>query len=100
MSRTKREKGPRLPAGDDGRTIASMNVEGMPWYVPERPDMPPPTQDHGEEKGKKREFADGLTRKQARMYTWSAMKAGLLVAGVMALGMAAFVAFCVYVWFR
>ena len=21
-------------AADDGRTIADMNVEGMPWYVP------------------------------------------------------------------
>ena len=34
------------------------------------------------------------------MYTASALKAGLLVAGVMCLGMVAFVAFCVFVWFR
>ena len=26
-----------LPEGDDGRTIVSMNVEGMPWYAPEAP---------------------------------------------------------------
>ena len=28
----KRKK--KLPEGDDGRTIAEMNVEGMPWYNP------------------------------------------------------------------
>ena len=26
---------PDLPEGDDGRTIVSMNVDGMPWYAPE-----------------------------------------------------------------
>ena len=29
-------KKPELPEGDDGRTIADMNVEGMPWYSPQR----------------------------------------------------------------
>ena len=33
MARNKPRKG--LPEGDDGRTIVSMNVEGMPWYAPE-----------------------------------------------------------------
>ena len=28
------KKKPDLPEGDDGRTIANMNVEGMPWYSP------------------------------------------------------------------
>ena len=41
MTRNKRERKPRLPEGDDGHTIANMNVEGMPWYKPERPDLPP-----------------------------------------------------------
>ena len=45
MTRNKRERGPQLPEGDDGRTIANMNVEGMPWYRPERPDLPPPSPD-------------------------------------------------------
>ena len=30
-----RKKQNNLPEGDDGRTIVNMNVEGMPWYVPE-----------------------------------------------------------------
>lgn len=82
----------RLPEGDDGRTIASMNVEGMPWYRPERPDLPP--QDNSRTPG------DGLTKRQMRMYTASALKAGLLVTLVMCAGLVAFVAFCVFVWFR
>lgn len=90
MTRNKRSE---LPEDDDGCTIASMNVEGMPWYRPERPDLPPVQKD-----GKNP--ADGLTRRQMRMYTASALKAGLLVTLVMCLGIVLFVAFCVYVWFR
>ena len=82
----------RLPEGDDGRTIANMNVEGMPWYQPERPDVPPPSASHAHK--------DGLTRKQMRMYTASALKAGMLVTLVMCAGIVLFVAFCVYIWFR
>ena len=66
----------RLPEGDDGHTIANMNVEGMPWYRPERPDLPPAASSK-----------DDLTKKQVRIYTASALKAGLLVAGVMSLGL-------------
>ncbi len=29
-----------LPEGDDGKTIANMNVEGMPWYL-KREERPP-----------------------------------------------------------
>lgn len=82
----------RLPEGDDGHTIANMNVEGMPWYRPERPDAPPPSSEATSK--------DGLTRKQMRMYTASALKAGLLVTLVMCAGIVLFVAFCVYIWWR
>ena len=78
-----------------------MNVEGMPWYT-----------DRG--KGEKEEAGEGakevpekqpegterLTWEESRYYTWGALKAALLVVGVMSLGLVAFVAFCVYVWFR
>ena len=87
----KQDKHSRLPEGDDGRTIANMNVEGMPWYRPERPDMPPVTGSNSK---------DELTKKQVRMYTASALKAALLVASVMSIGLVLFVAFCVFVWFR
>ena len=42
---------------------------------------------------------DVLSRTEARMYTWGAMKAALLVAGVMCVGLVLFVLFCLYVWF-
>lgn len=86
----KQDKHNHLPEGDDGRTIANMNVEGMPWYRPERPDMPSAASSS----------KDDLTKKQVRIYTASALKAGLLVAGVMSLGLVLFAAFCVFVWFR
>ena len=97
MTMNKRGKRSQLPEGDDGRTIANMNVEGMPWYTPDLPDTPPAS---SSPTPARREFNDGLTSRQARMYTASALKAGLLVAIVMALGIVAFVAFCVFVWFR
>ena len=92
MTRNKRDPLDRLPEGDDGRTFANMNVEGMPWYQPERPDAPPPSASSGSK--------DGLTRKQMRMYTASALKAGMLVTLVMCAGIVLFVAFCVFIWFR
>ncbi len=85
---SKPDKRNHLPEGDDGRTIADMNVEGMPWYRPRRPEPAPPG---GQEE---------MTKKQLRTYTASALKAGLLVAGVMSLGLVLFAAFCVFVWFR
>lgn len=92
MTSNKREKRLRLPEGDDGRTIVNMNVEGMPWYTPENPTIP--------EAPKNRQYTDGLTKKQARMYTAGALKAGLLVASVMSLGIILFVSFCCFVWFK
>ena len=80
---------PRLPEGDDGRTIASMNVEGMPWYRPERKGAP----------GVGPAPAP-MTRQETRLFTWGAVKAALLVVGVMCLGLVLFVLFCQFVWFR
>ena len=42
----------QLPEWDDGRTVADMNVEGMPWYRPDR--------------GKKVNEEDKPTRKEKR----------------------------------
>ena len=88
-----RRKKPDLPEGDDGRTIASMNVEGMPWYSPGGP--------ASGEKGKERGGQEpALTREESRYYTWGALKAALVVVGVMCAGLVLFVLFCQYVWFR
>ena len=86
-------KKPELPEGDDGRTVVSMNVEGMPWYNP------------GEKspraEGKDKGCADSpLTGRESRYYTWGALKAALLVVGVMSAGLVLFILFCQYIWFR
>ena len=76
---------------DDGRTIADMNVEGMPWYRERRNDIPPvsssgPGSDH--------------TPEQMRMYRWAAIKAGLFVALVFGIVFFLFILFCDVIWFR
>lgn len=85
-----RKKTPDLPPGDDGRTIAAMNVEGMPWYAPPK---------EGEENGDGQN-ASPLTREEARYYTWGAVKAALVVVGVMCGGITLFILFCQFVWFK
>ena len=87
-----------LPEGDDGRTIVSMNVEGMPWYAPESAEAPLRRGvGEDEETSSRPEFR--LTREEYRMFTWGALKAALLVTGVMCLGIVIFVLFCQFVWF-
>lgn len=87
---------PNLPEGDDGRTIANMNVEGMPWYSPEA-ERPPAGADDWDEPPR---LQTRLTRAESRFFVFGALKAALLVAGVMCLGLVLFVLFCQFVWFR
>ena len=76
---------------DDGRVIASMNVDGMPWYQRgQRFDR------HKREQAS--DFSD-LTREESREIVKGAMKAALLIAGVFILAMLLFILFCLYVWF-
>lgn len=70
---------------DDGRTIAPMNVEGMPWYTPK--------QLQGSTGG------SVLDKRQARPAMWGALAAGLTVVGVISVGIILFVLFCTQVWF-
>lgn len=86
MARKKREYD-----DDDGRTIAPMNVDGMPWYTP-----PSPFQ--GEDGGEERSFDE--SRRQARWAALGALKAGLLIAAVFGVVFAAFIAFCGFIWSR
>ena len=74
---------------DDGRTIANMNVEGMPWYNPSQSEMPLNTCSPQEP----------MTREEQRIYTWAAVKAGLLVVFVFAVVFFLFLLFADYVWF-
>ncbi|MBR4503294.1 MAG: hypothetical protein IKP22_15625 [Clostridia bacterium] len=105
-----RKSKPRLPEGDDGRTIASMNVEGMPWFSPEQPGQrkPGPDREQGTESlsrsgpghAERGSASGGMTRREARLYAFGAMKAALLVTGVMCLALVLFILFCQFVWFR
>ena len=81
------KRNPRLPEGDDGRTIVNMNVEGMPWYIRE-----PREEDKAGQ--------TPMTDEEARMYTWAAIKSALLIVLVFALVFGLFIAFCDFVWFR
>ena len=58
---------------DDGRVVAPMNVEGMPWYAPKAP-------------GVSSDNAEPLSRSELRAYRFAALKAGMLVAAVYGLG--------------
>ena len=80
-----------LPEEDDGRTIVNMNVEGMPWYVPE-----------DEKKARRNNPGgqDSLTKEQLRMYRWAALKAGLLVVLVFGVVFFLYILFCDVVLFR
>ena len=77
---------------DDGRTIANMNVEGMPWYNPKRDEIP----ETSKIKGKGEE----LTAKETLAVMGGVLKAALLVALVFAVAFTAFILFCVFVWLR
>lgn len=81
----------RLPPGDDGRTIADMNVDGMPWYTPPRPRA---------EKRAPREEADPLSREDRRHYILGAVTAALAVGAVFGAAIFLFITFCEFIWFR
>jgi hypothetical protein len=74
---------------DDGRTIANMNVDGMPWYIDEakrkKTESEPPMQ---------------LSRKERRAMLTGIMAAVLLVGLVFAVAILLFILFCIHIWFQ
>jgi hypothetical protein len=77
---------------DDGRVICNMDVEGMRWHdkvARRRLFTPRPAVDGGQ-----------MTRSEARRFTWYAIQAGLMIAGVFSVVMVLFTLFCTQVWFR
>lgn len=83
-----RKSGPRLPEGDDGKTIVNMDVEGMPWYLQKK---------NRSEGGPS---STPMSPEELRAYKWAAVKAGLAVALVFAVVFGLFIAFCDFVWFK
>ena len=77
---------------DDGRVIASMDVDGLRGRekrsVFDRFASNQPVQ------------GDPMTRSQARQYTWYSMLAAGLIVLVYSVTWVLFTLFCIYVWFR
>ena len=73
---------------DDGRVIAPMNVEGMPWYVNERSKQP--------EKSEKIK----LTKEENRAFVRGVLFAILISCGVFVVAFTLSLLFCDFVWLR
>jgi len=76
---------------DDGRVIASMNVEGMPWYTPKKKE---PTQTDSSSE------PITLTKRETIAFTIGVLKAVFLVGAVFIGGLLAFILFCTEIWFK
>jgi hypothetical protein len=83
------KKKPTLDPDDDGRVIAPMNVDGMPWYTGGQTDdetaSEPPAP---------------LTFRENLAFLSGVLKASLLVTFVFIGALFAFVLFCVNIWFE
>ncbi len=83
---------PRDDFEDDGRTIVPMNVDGMPWYTKNTADP--------FRRGEVEQDKPAMTRHERRGYIRAAVLSALLIAAVFAVGYAAFLLFCRFVWLR
>jgi len=98
---------------DDGRVIAPMNIDGMPWYRPRNEGSG--IRGKGSEVASlgseidalKSEYSTAaqpelpiLTRRERIAFTFGVMKAALLVSLVFIGALFAFILFCTEVWFR
>ncbi len=87
---------PKQYDDDDGRTIANMNVEGMPWY-----DANMKRQNRAEARA---ELADrvargeALTGRETLRYTLYSVLAGLTVVGFIAGGVCIFILILYLLW--
>lgn len=72
---------------DDGRVIAPMNVEGMPWYTPKNPMV-----------GESSPQQEPLSRREERLYRHAAVKAGLMIAGVFGAAGFLLIEFLLLIW--
>lgn len=73
---------------DDGRTIANMNVEGMPWYTP------------GRDEFESQEPLNDLTKGETWAILWGVLKAALLVGMIFIAGFTLFILFAYYIWLK
>jgi len=80
---------------DDGRVIAPMNVDGMPWYLKRRaPDDTDVSTDTSNNV-----IPEKMTRRERMAFYFGVMSAVLLAAAVFIGGLYLFILFCIHVWF-
>lgn len=79
---------------DDGRIVANMNVEGMPWYTEAEPLYKKPDYE------KRSSALDEMNKHETFKLLINATLAGLLVGAVFIGGAFLFILFCVQVWFK
>ena len=87
---------PKRWEDDDGRTVADMNVEGMPWYQAGRR-----KQDRAQARAELQEKIDrgeALTRRETLRYTFYAVLAGLTVVAFIGGGATLFVFLLWLLW--
>ena len=88
---------------DDGRVIASMNVEGMPWYAPKRPayqeDVSVDAQGAPTETSPLTQPVK-MTRRESIAFASGVIKAVLLMIVVFMGGLFLFILFCTNIWLK
>lgn len=77
---------------DDGRVIAPMNVEGMPWYTPEQQPNKPG--------GDATAAPIKMTPRENMAFAFGVLKAVMLVTLVFAGALFLFILFCTNVWLK
>ena len=87
---------------DDGRTIADMNVDGMPWSGDRRGALRRIVSRRQEEDGGQAPDPDEqqLSKRETRSLIFGALLAALAIGAVFAVAAVLFILFCVYVWFK
>jgi len=84
---------------DDGRVIANMDVDGMPWHdrrarFEERLDQ------RAQRTQRAQMYGERMTKSEARQYTFYALLAGMVIVAVFAGVWGLLILFMTQVWFR
>ncbi len=80
---------------DDGRTIADMNVDGMPWYNPGKK-----ARDAAPSKTESGEAPEPMGFKETLYVTKGVLLASLAVAAVFIVVFFLFILFCKFIWLK
>jgi len=86
---------------DDGRVVASMNVDGMPWYTPGKATAAGDTAvDAGAEDKGIIDAPVKMTRRETIAFMSGVIKAALLISLAFIGGLYLFILFCINIWFK